>query len=330
MACFGLTATLAGAGGTPDPLLMLVDDLQWCDGPSLRFLAYLATRLADLPVALSSPRAPANRSPTPGPMPHCAPPPATGWLACSPSARVRCAAVVHEQLPDADPAFVSACGRVTGGNPFLLLELLEQVRASDQIPDAETAKRLGGMAPGAVLDAVMARLGTMPSDVRAVAVAAAVLGDGVTLRATAELAGLDIARSATAADTLAEMQLLCPGEPMAFIHPLTRQSVLQSIPPLDRGQMHRQAAAILDRDGAPEDTTASHLLLAPAEADARTVAILHAAGRRSLASGAAASAVGLLRRALGEGVTPVDAAITRRPRAGRGGRWAAGGRGPAR
>ena len=31
---------------------MLVDDAQWADGPSLRFLAYLAERLADLPIAL--------------------------------------------------------------------------------------------------------------------------------------------------------------------------------------------------------------------------------------------------------------------------------------
>ena len=44
-----------GAGGDNEeraPLVMLVDDAQWADGPSLRFLAYLAERLADLPIAL--------------------------------------------------------------------------------------------------------------------------------------------------------------------------------------------------------------------------------------------------------------------------------------
>ena len=33
-------------------LLLVVDDLHWCDSASLRFLAYLARRLEDLPVVL--------------------------------------------------------------------------------------------------------------------------------------------------------------------------------------------------------------------------------------------------------------------------------------
>ena len=39
-------------GRTRKPLVMLVDDAQWADQPSLRFLAYLAQRIADLPIAL--------------------------------------------------------------------------------------------------------------------------------------------------------------------------------------------------------------------------------------------------------------------------------------
>ena len=34
------------------PLLLAVDDAQWCDEPSLRFLAYLARRVQELPVAV--------------------------------------------------------------------------------------------------------------------------------------------------------------------------------------------------------------------------------------------------------------------------------------
>src|SRR5258708_6993071 len=34
------------------PLIMAVDDAHWVDGPSLRWLAYLAPRLGGLPVAL--------------------------------------------------------------------------------------------------------------------------------------------------------------------------------------------------------------------------------------------------------------------------------------
>ena len=35
------------------PFLVAVDDVQWADGPSLRWLGYLATRVEDLPVLLA-------------------------------------------------------------------------------------------------------------------------------------------------------------------------------------------------------------------------------------------------------------------------------------
>ena len=43
---FWLTANLSER----QPLLLAVDDLQWADGPSLRWLAYLVRRLEGLPV----------------------------------------------------------------------------------------------------------------------------------------------------------------------------------------------------------------------------------------------------------------------------------------
>src|SRR5581483_12150022 len=52
---FRLTAGLATSRREAQertPLVLLVDDAQWADGPSLRFVAYLAERVADLPIAL--------------------------------------------------------------------------------------------------------------------------------------------------------------------------------------------------------------------------------------------------------------------------------------
>src|SRR3954447_480335 len=45
---YWLTANLAESG----PLLLAVDDAQWADEMSLRFVVYLARRVGDLPVAL--------------------------------------------------------------------------------------------------------------------------------------------------------------------------------------------------------------------------------------------------------------------------------------
>ena len=303
---FRLATMLTDEEGDGEPLAILVDDLHWCDGPSLRFLAYLAVRLADLPIAVICTTRPGEESTDPRADAALRAAAGEGLAQLQSLSDDAVSTIVLEHFPEADVAFAETCAEITGGNPFLLLELLEQTRLSHQTPDAITAQRLGGLAPDAVLDAVIARLGTMPPDVRAVAIAAAILGDAVPLRVTAELAGLDLARTAHAADALAEMQMLCPGEPLTFIHPLTRQSVLQSVAPLDRGQMHRRAALILDRDEAPADAIASHLLHAPAARDPQTVEVLHAAGRHSLASGAPGSAVDLLRRALAEGVVPTD------------------------
>src|SRR5206468_5654158 len=45
---YWLCANLAGAG----PLCLVVDDAHWADAPSLRYLAFLLTRLEELDVAL--------------------------------------------------------------------------------------------------------------------------------------------------------------------------------------------------------------------------------------------------------------------------------------
>src|SRR3954447_21565783 len=47
-ALYWLTVRLAES----EPLLLMVDDAQWIDDPSLRFLLYLAGRLGDVPVAV--------------------------------------------------------------------------------------------------------------------------------------------------------------------------------------------------------------------------------------------------------------------------------------
>ncbi len=301
---FRLTAALAtrrtGTEGRA-PLVILVDDAQWADGPSLRFVAYLAERLADLPIALvvsMRPGEPGADTEGLGALRVAA----GDWLLRLQSLSAPAVEqVVGAEFAAADDVFCTACGRISGGNPFLLLELLAQVRADGLAPDHTTAGRLGDLAPEAILDAMVARLGTMPPAVRSVALAVAVLGDGVALRHVAALTGLESTQTAQAADALADMHLFCAGEPLSFVHPLIRRAVEQSISPLARGHDHARAAEILAEDGQPEELVAPHLLAAPAHANPQAVTVLRAAARKALASGAVSSAVGLLRRALEEG-----------------------------
>ena len=293
-------ATPADDADSARPLVMLVDDAQWADQPSLRFLAYLAQRIVDLPIALVIAVREGELS---SDRPALA---AVGNAADDNVLRPDrlsedgVGAVVRDRFPDAEAAFWRACARVTDGNPFLLIGLLDQLRANGAAPNAATGASLADLAPESVLHAVVARLDAMPSEVRDVARALAILGDGAPVRRVALLAGLEVEAAVQAASTLAELHIFHAEAPLSFVHPLVAASVRESMSPLARGQAHRRAAEMLSDHDAPDEEIAAHLLMAPPDSDPEALALLRTAARRALASGAAETAVRILERALAE------------------------------
>jgi DNA-binding CsgD family transcriptional regulator len=139
---------------------------------------------------------------------------------------------------------------------------------------------------------------------RALASAVAVLGDRALLGNATRLAGLQPGAASEAADALAAVQLLNPGVPLSFVHPVIRSAVLASMPPLARGRAHRQAAIILREEGAPIEVVAGHLLVAPAACDPTVVEALRVAARDTIGSGEHETAARLLERALAEQPPP--------------------------
>ncbi len=291
---------LANNLASTEPITMLVDDVHWSDRPSLRFLAYLADRIANRPIALilaarqgeaaADDRAVAALKSAPGAV----------LISPEPISHAGIESLVSLEFPDADGAFITACARVTNGNPLLLAELIAQLRADQESPDAATARRLTELAPEAIVNSVVARLGTLPAAARSLAFAVSILGDGASLQHAARLAELEVRTAAEAADRLAEAHMLRAGAPLSFVHPLIRSAVEASISPLVRGHAHRRAATILRESGSPAEMVAAHLLHSPAEDDPGAVEMLRAAAGKALASGSAKSAVHLLKRALAE------------------------------
>jgi hypothetical protein len=82
------------------------------------------------------------------------------------------ARVVSAASGHAEDRFVDACHAVTGGNPFLLSELLADLRDAAVQPVASHLDRLQLAAPGNVRRAVLARLGRLPAGASALARAA--------------------------------------------------------------------------------------------------------------------------------------------------------------
>ena len=283
------------------PLLLAVDDLQWCDRPSLRFLAYLARRVDHAPLMLvttlrsdepatdallqaeitEDPRALVLR---PGPLSVAA----VGVLA---GARLE-----HDVAPE----FADACHDATGGNPLLLSQLLAGLTADGVRPDAASVGVVRDIGRRAVSRNVVLQLGRLPGDCVPVAQAISVLGESAELPVVASLAGMDEAATGAALTALMAAEIVRSEPPLGFVHPLVGDAISSEIGAGECALRHEQAAAVLRAAGQPADEIAVHLLAAPRRRDAQAVAVLRDAAASAIRKGAPDSAVGLLQRALEE------------------------------
>jgi DNA-binding CsgD family transcriptional regulator len=292
---YWLTANLAER----TPLVLIVDDLHWSDPSSLRFLTYLAPRLESLPVTVLLALRASGVADGDGLLQRLVGHPAAQALRVAPLSPAGVEALVLDRYPGTNPAFSAACARASGGNPHLVREVLAALAAEGQSPDTASADAVGELAPESVLRSVLDRLARLPFAASALARALAVLGDGAQLRHAAALAELDVAEAAATADQLASVEILAPGEPLTFLHPLLRSAVYADLPPVERGLLHKRAAELL-ADEAPPERVALHLLAAPATGDPRAVSILRAAARRARAAADPDAAARYLSRARDE------------------------------
>jgi DNA-binding CsgD family transcriptional regulator len=294
---FWLTLNLAAER----PLLLAIDDVHWCDRPSLRFLAYLARRLDGVPAlvatTLRSGEAPADAAL----LGEIAGDPATLTLRPGPLSLDAVAELVRERLgAGAEPEFCAACHEATGGNPLLVRQLIRALEGEGVQPQAGSAGVVRAIGPRAVSSTVLLRLARLSEDARAVARAAAVLGESAALGPVAALAGRDERAAAAATGELIRAEILRPDPPLGFVHPLVRDAVYHELPPPERELEHERAAAALREAGVDDEHVAAQLLLAPRRGAPWVSELLRRAGEASVRKGAAESAVAYLRRALEE------------------------------
>jgi DNA-binding CsgD family transcriptional regulator len=294
---FWLTANLAAERR----LCVSIDDLQWADHASLRFLAYLERRLEGLGVLVMA-AARMEESDVESRL---------FWeIVQAPAAvAVRLAALsedaVGEMVRDrlsaaAERAFCSACHRATGGNPLLLGELLKTLRAEGIEPDTAHADAIREIGPRAVSRTVLLRLGRLSAEAVRVARAIAVLGDGASLPATAALAKLDERSVADSTRALIAAEILRPEPPLGFVHALVRDVVYHELSASERELEHERAARALAGLGAAPEVVAGHLLVVPPRGERWVADVLLRAGGLATRRGDPASAVSYLRRALDE------------------------------
>ena len=291
---------LASNLAADSPLALVIDDLQWCDAPSARALAFIARRLEGQSLAVILATRPLDPSLTPEAAALAADP-AVEPLRLSALTEAAVGALIAARLPDAsDDRFVRACLDVTGGNPFLVGELLEELAARGIEPTAAAAGDLGAVVPRGVANAVLLRLARLAPASAALARALSVLGDGARIGDAARLAGLGAADLEAAMGALVSAGIVESGGTVGFTHPILRAAIYADLSPAERERLHHAAAAILRERGAPAGQVAAQVMHTEPAADPAVVALLRDAARDALALGDAAGAAALLSRALEE------------------------------
>jgi predicted ATPase len=278
------------------PLLLVVDDAHWSDVASLRFVSFLAPRLMELPVLLLICARPDEWEPE-----HLfagtASDVAARPVVPAPLSGEACAALVGLRFRGpVDDAFCAACRTATGGNPFLLRALLDELVDNHVTPRAQSVGAVLAMGPRVVTRSIVARLGRLSSAARPLAAAVAVLGDGASVQELGALAGLSGGEVQRAAGELARVSILSREEGFRFAHPIVRNVVYGDLARDERSRLHRQAAALLEATGAVPERVAAQLLAVDPAGNGRVCATLRLAAGVALSAGASHSAVAYLRR----------------------------------
>jgi DNA-binding CsgD family transcriptional regulator len=297
---YWLCANLASAR----PLCLIVDDAQWADAPSLRYLAFLLTRLEELDVALVVATRPREVGTDAALLATLTSDPSAEVIRLPPLTRAAVTELVEARLAGVpDPAFVEACLRTTRGTPFLVRELLGALAEAGVSPSAEGARQVERIGASTVGRMIRLRLRRLPDTASELAWALAVLEQS-DLRQAARLAELGEEQAIGAAELLVAAGIIEPGHPLTFIHPIVRHGLYSELTGIERAQGHRRAARLLAEQPGADELVAEHLLVSEPAADGWVVERLVAASRAAVRNGAPESAAVFLRRALAEPPEP--------------------------
>jgi hypothetical protein len=302
--------------GADRPLLVVLDDLESADEPSLLLLRFLARmgRLGSVLLlgAYRTPVPPA--APSAGVLDQLANDPGIQLLQLGGLDTAELGLLMEAMTgkPVQAPVIEAVHAR-TGGNPLFASEFIRLLAAS---PTGAAAQLSWSPLPSGVRGVIERRLASLPAGCRLLLQTCAVNGREVDLTVVARAARMSADELLQAlAPALAESVLVpVPGRPMhlAFSHPLIRDSLYQGIAPVALAERHREMADTLRALAAPGSdehlaTIASHYVAALAVGSAPlAIEYCQRAARRAIGVAAPDEAVRLLELAL-EAARTLDA-----------------------
>ncbi|NEA40561.1 AAA family ATPase [Streptomyces sp. SID11385] len=260
----------------PSPVVIGLDDVHYADTASLRCLSYVVRRLPSHPLLVI-----VNESSTPERLATFS---RAEWPAGPP---VRHLGLDPLSLPDTEDVLAAYLGpaaaeelvadayRTSGGNPALLLGLVEDNR--EALTTRAPRLRVGDGYRQALVSCIY----RCDPEVRRVAEQLAVLEGAPSPSVLAELTGLTVDAAAHATRVLYGTGMLLNG---LLPHPEANSAVLGGMTSAQRSDLHVNTANVLFKHGYPATTVARYLLRADRAPSDCAIPVLREAAEQTLAA----------------------------------------------
>ncbi|MFF7181137.1 AAA family ATPase [Streptomyces sp. NPDC008121] len=246
------------------PLLLALDDLQWADEASLRFLAYLLPRMRSLPllvIAGARPPTDASSGSSGAFVDQLAADDGVTLLRPRPLSAASSLGLADEITGTPLPGgLADSVHRLSGGNPLLVRELARTLLQRRIDPSVADADALAAIAVDILGGHLRSLLGAMHEDAAELARAMATLGEGAAPHEAASLAHQSVEVATRQLSALRAAGILRDDGSLGFAHPLAVAALRDVTGTARLTALHGTAAEILHRCHAENDRVASHLV----------------------------------------------------------------------
>ncbi|PBC69624.1 tetratricopeptide repeat protein [Streptomyces sp. TLI_235] len=253
------------------PLIMVIDDVQWADEPSLIAWHRLNQTVEQLPLLLVAASRPLPQRDAVAQLRHSVLSGNGVRIPLGPLAQEDVSQLVAE-LAGAPPGpRLRRLAAGAAGNPLYLVELLDALSDEGSVVISEKAELAAGVPdrlPQSLAAVITTRLSFLPRSLLEMLGAAALLGQEFAVMDLAALLGVPVSALLSGlrqADAAAVVTASDAG--LRFRHPLIRQVLYDGLPTALRTALHRQAAQVLAESGADGERVMEQLLAAAPTVD---------------------------------------------------------------
>jgi tetratricopeptide (TPR) repeat protein len=250
---FDSTTTLLRNASQARPILIVLDDLQSADAPSILLLRFLATQLDDMAVMVLGTYRDVELTPV-HPLTltieRIGHEPGTRLMALTGLAANDVAEYIGRPDRTVHDPFVTAVWRATNGNPLFIGEAVRLLTSDGELARADDPHAMRVVVPPGVRAVIGRRIGKLdPSTIDALTLAA-VIGPEFGIEVLRRVADMDRDTIQTSVEDAAQAGLLLvvPGSSgrYRFSHDLVRETLYDEVAADRRRSIHRRLADVLE------------------------------------------------------------------------------------